>query len=278
MLRRAYARRLHVSAPDSTIGDGSRTSAVGRRLVAGLELDPFGESETVEHLLAAFRGGRGGQVVFVNVDVALRVRRDPGLHDLVQRTDLLLADGMPLVWASRLCGAPLPERVAGSTVLARLLDRATAEELPVMLLGGRPGSAESVVDSILAEHPSARVGWHTPPYGFERDPGALEDLHGALDSFGRCLCFVGLGFPKQERLMASLAARRPDWWFIASGGGIDFLGEGDRAPEWMQRVGMEWFYRLRREPRRLARRYLVDDVPFATRLLLVSAWQGLRRA
>ena len=145
-----------------------------------------------------------------------------------------------------------------------------------MLLGGRPGSAEQAVNSLRAARPSLRASWHTPPYGFEGDRTAIGAIEAALDSFGRCLCFVGLGFPKQERLMESLAAQRPDWWFIASGAGIDFLGGGSRAPKWMQRAGMEWLYRLSREPRRLGRRYLIEDAPFATRLLLSSAWRGRR--
>lgn len=249
-----------------------------RRWVAGLHFDVLGESETVDRLLASFGRGLGGQVVFVNVDVALQARRDPALRPLVEGADLVLADGMPLVWASRLRGEPLPERVAGSTVLTRLLDRAAAENVPVMLLGGRPGAAEAVVEALLSAHPAARAAWHTPPFGFEHDPAATAAIHEALDSFGRCLCFVGLGFPKQEKLMASLASSRPDCWFIASGGGIDFLGEGNRAPPWMQHRGMEWLYRLVREPKRLARRYLLDDLPFAVRILVASAWQRVRGA
>lgn len=254
--------------------DDPTSSRPNRLAVTGLEFDSIREDETVDHLVTTFRSGLGGQAVFVNVDVALRTRRDPALRRLVAQADLLLADGMPLVWASRLQGTPLPERVAGSTVLTRLLDRAVVEDLPVMLLGGRPGSAEATVKNLLSTHPTARVAWHTPPYGFEDLPAAMDEIHRALDTFGRCFCFVGLGFPKQERLMASLTSGRSDWWFIASGGGIDFLGGGQRAPGWMQRAGMEWLFRLGREPRRLSRRYLLDDAPFAARLLATSAWHG----
>ena len=246
----------------------------GRLPVAGLEFDPLTQNGAMDHLVDRFRGGQGGQAVFVNVDVAVKAKHEPDLRTLVQRADLVLADGMPLVWTSRLLGTPLPERVAGSTVLSGMLHRAADEDLPVMLLGGRPGSAETAVRSLRAARPALRAGWHTPPYGFERDPAATEGIEAALDSFGRCLCFVGLGFPKQEKLMESLAARRPDWWFIAAGAGIDFLGGGGRAPRWMQRAGMEWVYRLSREPKRLGRRYLIEDAPFAARLLVSSAWRG----
>lgn len=215
-------------------------------------------------------------MVFVNLDVLVKMRRRPELTGLVSPAELVFADGMPVIWASRLQRTPLPERVAGASLLGQIAARCAADGIPVMLLGGRPGCAERAVAALEAAHPALRAGWHAPPYGFEDDPGAGEAIDGALEGFGRGVCFVGLGFPKQERLMADLAAKRPDWWFVASGGSIDFLAHDDRAPIWMQQAGLEWLYRLRREPRRLARRYLIEDLPFAVRLLLAAFLGGLR--
>lgn len=247
---------------------------VSRIDVEGIGFDPLSEQQAEDRITASFHAGRGGTVIFINVDVAVRMHRDPGLAPMVSAAELVLADGMPLVWASRLARTPLPERVAGSAILPRMAARCAEERIPVMIVGGQPGSAERAAAALVATSPNLRVGWHTPPFGFERDPAALADLDGALNRFGRCLCFVGLGFPKQERLMTRLRQDRPDWWFFASGGGIDFLANGDRASSWMQKSGLEWAHRLSREPRRLARRYLVDDVPFAARMLASSAWRG----
>jgi N-acetylglucosaminyldiphosphoundecaprenol N-acetyl-beta-D-mannosaminyltransferase len=163
-------------------------------------------------------------------------------------------------------------------MLCSLVARAAQEEVPVMLVGGQPGSAESAAGRLRGLHPGLRTGFYTPPFGFEADPLEMAALEEAVDSFGRCICFVGLGFPKQERLMAYLAVHRPGWWFIASGSGIDSLAQRSRAPGWMQASGLEWLYRLRHEPKRLARRYLIDDMPFAAGMLACSAWQGLRRS
>ncbi|HEY3844221.1 MAG TPA: WecB/TagA/CpsF family glycosyltransferase [Acidimicrobiales bacterium] len=242
--------------------------------IAGIDFHELYEAKAVECVLKSFRSGGGGRAVFVNVDVALRVNRQTELSQFIESADLVLADGMPLIWAGRLQKTALPERVAGSTMLSRLVARAAQEEVPVMLVGGQPGSAESAVERLRALHPGVRIGFYTPPFGFEADPAEMAALEEAVDSFGRCICFVGLGFPKQERLMAYLALHRPDWWFIASGGGIDFLAQHSRAPGWMQASGLEWLYRLRREPKRLARRYLIDDMPFAAGMLAYSAWQG----
>ena len=242
--------------------------------VEGIGFDPLTEAQAEDRITDAFNARQGGTVIFINVDVAVRIRRDPSLAPMVSAADLVLADGMPLIWASRLARSPLPERVAGSTMLARMAARCAREGIPVMLVGGQPGSAESAAAALTAASPDLRAGWHTPPFGFENDPDAMAELDGALERFGRCVCFVGLGFPKQERLMAALRQGRPDWWFFASGGGIDFLAKGDRASSWMQKSGLEWLHRLSREPRRLARRYLIDDVPFAARMLASSAWRG----
>ena len=242
--------------------------------VADIRFDPVGEESAVDTITHSFQAGEGGTVVFINVDVGVRIHRDASLASIVEEADLVLADGMPLVWASRLARTPLPERVAGSTMLGLLAARAARDRIPVMLVGGKPGSAEVAARALMDQHPGLNAGWHTPPFGFEQDEAALAAIDDALDGFGRCLCFVGLGFPKQERLMRKLRDRRPDWWFIASGGGIDFLAKDDRAPGWMQKSGMEWMHRLTREPKRLARRYLIDDVPFAARMLASSAWRG----
>lgn len=250
-------------------------SPEARIKVGGVDFDVLDESGAVDRIITAFGNGIGGRAVFVNVDVLVKLERQPGLVGLVEPADLVLADGMPLIWASRVQGTPLPGRVAGSTLLGLVVARSALEGVPVLVVGGRPGSAEAAVAALKQANPGLRAGWYTPPFGFEADPESRIALKEALDSFGPCLCFVGLGFPKQERLMAELAGRCPDWWFIASGGGIDFLARNDRAPGWMQRVGLEWAHRLSREPKRLAKRYLVDDVPYACRML-VAAWRRRR--
>jgi N-acetylglucosaminyldiphosphoundecaprenol N-acetyl-beta-D-mannosaminyltransferase len=241
--------------------------------LAGLEFDPIDYQRTATTLFSAFESGLGGRMIFVNIDVAVRVQRRLELADVIAPADFVLADGMPLVWASRLQRTPLPERVAGSGMLTMLCRQAGQKGIGVLLVGGRPGSAKSAARHLAETNPGLRVSWHTPPYGFEDNPVQSAEIDTNVQEFGRCLCFVGLGFPKQEHLMENLSDRFPDYWFIASGGSIDFVAEGSRAPTWMQRSGLEWFHRLVREPKRLGRRYLIDDLPFAVKLLATSAWR-----
>src|SRR5262249_7804430 len=121
------------------------------------------------------------------------------------------------------------------------------------------------------------AGIECPAPGFERDASSRERVAAALEQSGADLVLVALGSPKQEQLIADLRARLPRAWWIGIGISFSFVaGRVVRAPRWMQRLGLEWVHRLAQEPRRLARRYLVDGLPFAASLLAGSAWRGLR--
>ena len=243
----------------------------------GVPVDVITEAGTIDHILASRRGGIGGWVVTANVDILRQIVADPGGRALVAGAALIVADGMPLVWASRLQHSPLPERVAGSALITTLSAAAGDAGEAVFLLGGRPGAAERAAEQLRRVTPGLRVGWHCPPLGFEERPAQRRAIDEALEAFGPAIVYCGFGFPKQERLMAELHPRFPGWWFLASGASIDFLaGETRRAPTWAQRAGIEWVYRLAQEPQRLFRRYVIDDTPFALRLLVSAARAGRR--
>jgi N-acetylglucosaminyldiphosphoundecaprenol N-acetyl-beta-D-mannosaminyltransferase len=175
---------------------------------------------------------------------------------------------MPLVWASRLLDAPLPERVAGSDLTPPLLARAAASGVRVLLLGGGPGVAARARERLRAELPSLDVD-HAAPWVDD-----IEAAAAAIDVGDRDLVLVGMGAPKQELLAHALWKRSPRTVFLGVGATLDFLaGTQPRAPRWMSRAGLEWLYRLGREPRRLWRRYLVRDPRFVSIVL-----RQLRRA
>lgn len=237
----------------------------------GMRFASLRESELTEEVLTAFEAGEGGWVVPTNVDVLRQVRRHPDVRALVEQASVAVADGMPLIWASRLQGSPLPERVAGSSLIGALSAAAGDRGIGVFLLGGSPGVAERAACRLRDLHPRMRVGWHCPPYGFEHDPVALGAVDRAVADFGPGIYFCGLGFPKQERLIARLVPAQPASWFVACGASLSFLaGETRRAPRWMQETGLEWLHRLSQEPRRLFRRYVVEDLPFAVGLMVAS--------
>jgi N-acetylglucosaminyldiphosphoundecaprenol N-acetyl-beta-D-mannosaminyltransferase len=237
--------------------------------IMGLPLDAIDQETLVRLVVERASAGEGGWVVTPNLDILRRFRSCRESRDLILGASHRVADGQPIVWASRLAGMPLPERVTGSD-LARSLPRAAARAgLSVFLLGGNPGVAAAAARRLRSRFPGLlQVHSHCPPFGFGDDSDELERIRAILLRTRPALVLVGLGFPKQERLIRALRTELPGTWFVGVGIALSFLaGEQPRAPAGLQRLGLEWMYRLVREPRRLFRRYIVQDAPFAPRLL-----------
>ncbi len=248
--------------------------------VDGVPLHAVDEAGAIAHVMDALAAGRGGLMVTHNLDHVRRLGLDPEFRAICDRAELRVADGMPLVWAAALRGTPLPARVAGSSLMEPMAAAAAAAGRSVYLLGGSPGTAEAAAEELRRRHPSLRVaGVECPPIGFDADPTAMAALEARLAASGADLVFVALGSPKQERIADALAHALPRAWWIGVGISFSFLcGDIVRAPRWMQRTGLEWVHRLAQEPRRLARRYLVDGIPYAIRLLGRSALERGRRS
>lgn len=246
----------------------------GRRIsLMALRFAPVTE-EGVRHIIqAGIREGRGGWVCPLNVDTVRQCAADPGLRELVSSAEVVVADGMPLIWGSKLQGTPLPGRVAGSSLILSLPKSLSRSGGTVFLLGGNPGSAEGAAKRLRELYPSLTIsGTLCPQFGFEKDPAAFDAILAALRSVSPDVTFVALGFPKQDRLIFALRERLPSTWFISCGISFSFVsGEVRRAPRWMQALGLEWVHRLHQEPRRLFRRYILQDIPFALKLLCLSA-------
>jgi N-acetylglucosaminyldiphosphoundecaprenol N-acetyl-beta-D-mannosaminyltransferase len=233
----------------------------------------------IDRIVSDLEADRGGWLVNPNLDCLRICVAEPAVRDLVNRADLVVADGVPLVWAARLQGDAPPDRVAGASLIWSLSRAAAARGVGVFLLGGADDEMDAAAaDALRGRSPGLRVGWHVPPFGFESDPAAREAIDDALQAFGPAVVYCGLGFPKQERLMDQLATAHPTSWFLGSGAAISFVaGRTARAPSWMQDFGLEWLFRLMSEPKRLWRRYIVHDLPFAARLFVWAASRRLRR-
>lgn len=256
------------------------TLAPTRVQIGALAFDPVTEAETVAHVYAELERGRGGWITTPNIDILRRSAVDLEVRRLVGMADLVVADGAPVLWAAKLAGSPLPERVAGSALLWSLSRGAAQAGRSVYLLGGEVGVADRAA-ARLSEHAAGLeiAGTSCPPFGFEHDEVALRRVRDDLVSANPDVVFVGLGCPKQERLIAQLRPVLPDTWWIGCGAALAFAaGSVNRAPRWMQDSGLEWIHRLSQEPRRLARRYLVEDAPYAVRLLADSARHRSRAA
>lgn len=244
--------------------------------VMGLPLDHLVETQLIYRVFDDIEAGLGGWVVTPNVDILRRSESDPDLKALLARATLRITDGAPIEWAGRLSGQRMPPRIPGASLLWTLSAAAAVRGVPVLLLGGRDGAAAEAASQLSNAFPGLEAHHHCPPLGFEHDSRLMAEVHEAIQSSGARVVFCGLGFPKQERLMDALHSMYPHVWFFGFGAAIDFAsGQVSRAPEWMQQAGVEWTFRLATEPRRLARRYLVEDLPFSARMV---QWALRRRA
>ena len=240
--------------------------------LAGLRLAKLTRQEVVDHLFGALAEGVGGWVVTPNVDYLRRYVADPEVRRLFADASLIVADGVPLLWAAKLQGTPLPDRIAGSDLVWLLAERAAREGRSLYLLGGNEGAGEEAARRLVDRWPSLRVAGTSSPR-VSRDPTEVE-LASILRSLKQAdpdLIYVGLGAPKEERLIAALRTELARTWWIGVGVSLSFIaGDVRRAPPWMQRTGLEWAHRLFQEPRHLAQRYLAADIPFTLRLLAAS--------
>lgn len=243
----------------------------------GVQFHAITEPQCIEYILNEMRGGRGGVVMTPNLDHLRRCGVDMSYRALVAEADLVVADGMPLVWASRLQGTPLPQRVAGSDLISSLSGAAAKEGRSLFLLGGAPGSAEGAARVLRERFPEVKIaGIHCPPIGFEDDERQMAAVIEALEKARPDIVFLGLGSPKQEKLIQRVRRYVPGAWWLGLGISFSFLcGEVQRAPRWIQKLGLEWVHRLVQEPRRLFKRYIVHGIPFAGLLLGQSAMRGV---
>lgn len=253
-------------------------SVVRTRLRIGqVPIDVVGRDAALDAIEALVTGGGGGAVFTPNTDHVVKAERDPALRSAYASVDLSLADGMPLVWASRLLGTPLPERVAGSDLVVPLAERAASRGWSLYLLGGAPGDAERAAE-VLARRPGVRIVGTDAPYLGPGPDGERVGHEAALRVRAAApdLVYVAFGAPKQELWIARHRELIRPAVALGVGASLAFIaGTQPRAPRWMARAGLEWVHRLSREPRRLWRRYLVDDVALLP--IVIASWRDRER-
>ena len=249
---------------------GTTVHPVRTRHLFGLDfVDDVSVDATVDRLLAPQTGEGGEPVVFTpNVDTIVRLGElEPnGLADRLRNARYILPDGQPIVWVSRLLNQPLRSRLAGSDLVPPLWRRIVAEGRSAMIVA----SSEDVAAALRAELPSLAV--YVPPLFDDADPHAVAGIVRAasdvIDDAEPEFVFVGISYPKQQRLAFALIDHlrqqgRPLPVFLLIGGAFNmYVGRTRRAPAWMQRVGAEWLFRFLLEPRRLFRRYFIEDMRF----------------
>ncbi|GEM_PF-1493921 len=230
-------------------------------------VDFDGALDRVDDLVAAGRiTGNAAQVVTVNTDFLVSGAGDPSVHSILQNADLAFADGMPVVWASKILGEPLPTRVAGADFVPALAARSADRGYRIMFFGGAADTAAQAAKLLSERHDGLVISSATGPVG--EDGLASDELIHQISDFAPDIVCVGLGHPKQEHFIRRHCVALGVPVSIGVGATFEFVCGGvDRAPAWMQRFGLEWFHRMVRDPRRLVRRYGKDALVFFPRLM-----------
>lgn len=205
----------------------------------------------------------------VNVAKLVRARKDTQLQKSLQEADLVLADGLPIVWLSRLIGKPLPQRVAGIDIMNRLLEKACEKNYSVYLLGAKPKALEVAVRVIRQKYRGLHIaGFRDGYFNEDQERQVAEDIRNIAPD----ILFVAISSPKKENFLRKWHRFMNVSVCHGVGGGFDVLaGFKKRAPVWMQKHGLEWFYRLIQEPRRMWKRYLVTNSIFILLSLIAIA-------
>jgi N-acetylglucosaminyldiphosphoundecaprenol N-acetyl-beta-D-mannosaminyltransferase len=239
---------------------------VASRRVLGMRVDGLRTRIAADAVIELAEAGAGGVVCIATVHMVMEAFDAPEFQRSVNAADLVTPDGVPLVWLLRSLGLPETRRVYGPTLMRLVCRRAEERGLPIGLYGGSPQVLEGLRARLAERHPLLRVAFAaSPPFRPETDGEDAATVQ-AIEESGARILFVGLGCPKQERWMAAHREALP-CVMLGVGAAFDFLaGVKPQAPGWLQRAGLEWLFRLASEPRRLWRRYLIQNPRFVYHL------------
>lgn len=244
-----------------------------RTFVGEVGIDPLTMSETLAVLEGLVESSGLSQHVVVNAAKVVAAQADRDLRAYIDQCAVVNADGMSVVWASRILGSPLPERVTGIDTMFALLRKAAQSAWPVYLLGARSDVITRVVSTLGSELPTLSIAGARNGYWSPEDEA---DVVRAIGSSGARILFIALPSPQKEHFIARNALALQVNLVVGVGGSFDIIaGETKRAPVWLQQSGLEWLFRCLQEPRRMWRRYLVGNSHFI--LLVARQWIGLHR-
>jgi len=239
----------------------------------GVPIDNLTLNETLDRIDEMIRNGATHQHVVVNVDKIVKLQADEQLRKAILSCDLINADGQPIVWASRILQHPIKERVTGVDLFVHLVERCAGRGYRPYFLGAKQDVVERVIEILQERHPKLQIaGWRNGYWSPEQEKDIVDAIRLAKPD----ILFVAMTSPKKELFLSAWKQQLSVPFVMGVGGTFDVVaGHVKRAPRWMQKSGMEWFFRLAQEPRRMWRRYLVEDMAFF-RLVWIE-WRAQHR-
>ncbi|VVB51537.1 UDP-N-acetyl-D-mannosaminuronic acid transferase [uncultured archaeon] len=224
----------------------------------GVKINPWTMEETVKEIENRLETGKSTVISAVNAAKIVNLQKDQQLHKAITSSDIVLFDGIGVVWAARIMGYKVPQRVAGIDLFQRLIMLAQEKETPIYLLGAEKTAIEKAAEKIQDTHPKIKIaGFH---HGYFTND---EEMAATIKNSGAKMLFIGMSSPQKENFMTQWGEKTQAKIMMGVGGTFDILaGKTKRAPKKIQQIGLEWLYRTTQEPRRLWKRYLVTNTLF----------------
>lgn len=225
-------------------------------------IDNLTMSETLNEIDKLIQKKKCSYVVTPNVDHIVRLEKDEELQKVYKNASLVLTDGKPLIWISKWYKTPIKEKISGSDLFPRVCQLAANKNYTIYLLGAAEGVADTAARNLMKKYPGLNiVGTYSPPFGFEKNEQEMNKIKTQIQDVHPDILIVGLGCPKQEKFMYYHCKELGVPISFGLGASIDFEAVNiKRAPKWMSNHGLEWLYRFSKEPKRLFKRYFVDDI------------------
>ena len=225
-------------------------------------IDNLTMAETLNEIDKLIQKKNCSYVVTPNVDHIVRLEKDKELQKVYKNASLILTDGKPLIWISKWYKTPIKEKISGSDLFPKVCELAANKNYTMYLLGAAEGVADTAARNLMKKYPGLNiVGTYSPPFGFEKNEQEMNKIKTQIQEVHPDILIVGLGCPKQEKFMYYHCKELGVPISFGLGASIDFeAGNIKRAPKWMSNHGLEWLYRFSKEPKRLFKRYFVDDL------------------
>lgn len=226
------------------------------------EIDNLTMPETLERIGDIIKENKNAYVVTPNVDHIVKLEKDIELKQVYENASLILTDGKPLIWISKWYKTPIKEKISGSDLFPKLCEKAAKEGYRMFFLGAAEGIAAKAATNLQQKYAGLNVvGTYSPPMGFEKNPDEIRKVISIVNEAKPHILIVGLGCPKQEKFMYQYREELKVPISLGLGASLDFeAGNVKRAPKWMCECGLEWLFRLFQEPKRMFKRYIVDDM------------------
>ena len=235
---------------------------MNKQLFLNTQVNSLAMDEVLQEICNLVDEKKKSYVVAVNTDVIIKIESDKYLKQISDEADLTLVDGKPLIWISKWLKRPVKEKISGSDLVPKLCRISAEKGYTIFIIGGKEGVANSAKANLEKFFKDIQiVGIYSPPLGFERDAEELSRINQKISSADPDIVIACFGCPKQEKWVYENYKKYNASVSICAGATVDFLaGNVKRAPKWMSDHGLEWFYRFLQEPKRMFKRYFIDDL------------------